>query len=75
MSAGKRKRKRVKYKTITFKLSARQKKSLYNYCKARRTTPNKLVKKVLKPYLYGYDAMVSGDIKPTPNQLDLFEED
>lgn len=73
--SGKRKRKRkpVKYKAITFKLSARQKKSLEIHCRMRQTTPIKLIKKSIDQYL-----TLTGDEKPisyvTMNQLSLFSE-
>lgn len=71
----KKKRKKVRYRRIVIKLSPRQQRSLVNYCKARQTTPNKLIKKMIKPFLNGYDKDVPQDILPAPNQLDLFKED
>ncbi len=69
-----KKRKPIRYKTITFKLTARQKKSLEANSKARKTTPIKLIKKSIGHYL----TLQPEDPAPnyaTPNQLDLFEED
>lgn len=69
----KKKRKPVRYKTITITVTARQKKSLVNFCKARKTTPRKVIKKALGPLLSNY-----ADLKFTPNnngkvnQLELF---
>ena len=63
----------MKFKTITIKVTARQKKSLLNYSKSRRTTPNKLIKKAIRPLLQNY-----ADLEIVPanhvkvNQLELF---
>lgn len=70
----KRKRKKIRYSKITIKLSYKQKKSLANYCKARRTTPNKLIKKSIKRYINGFDRSVPEEYYVTENQLELFEE-
>jgi len=69
----KRKRKKTKYVKITLKLSTRQKKSLMNYCQARQTTPNKLIKKSIRRYINGFDKNVPEEYFVTENQLDLFE--
>jgi len=70
----KKKKKNVKkFKTITFKLTARQKKSLDKNCKSRRTTPLKLIKYSIKNYL----SLVEEAPPPayiTSRQLDLFAE-
>ena len=70
----KKPRKRTKYSKVTFKLTARQKKSLTNYCKARQTTPNKLIKKSIRRFINGFDKSVPTEYFITENQLDLFEE-
>ncbi len=70
----KKKRKPIKYKTIAFKLSARQKKSLDAYCTVRRTTPIKLIKRSIQHFL----TLKPEDPQPdytTANQLDLFLEE
>ena len=69
----KKPRKRTKYSKVTFKLTTRQKKSLLNYCKARRTTPNKLIKKSIRRFITGFDQHVPSEYFITENQLDLFE--
>jgi len=70
----KKKKKNVtKFKAITFKLTARQKKSLDKNCKSRRTTPLKLIKYSIKNYL----SLVEEAPPPvfyTARQLDLFAE-
>lgn len=66
-------RKKVRFKTITLKLTAKQKHSLVNYCKMHRTTPNKLIKKGLRPYLDKYaDYTPEVRKKELINQLQLF---
>jgi hypothetical protein len=50
----KKKRKATQFKTIKIKVSSKQKKSLENFCKARRTTPNKIIKKAIRPLLENY---------------------
>ena len=69
-----RKRKKIRYSTVTLKLSMRQKRSLLNYCEARQTTPNKLIKKSIRRYINGFDKTVPEEFYATVNQLDLFEE-
>ncbi len=55
-------------------LSERQMKSLLNFCEARKTTPNKLIKSKIKNYTEGFDKTVPKKYFTTHNQLDLFEE-
>lgn len=70
-----KRRKKVRYSEIAIKLSSRQKKSLLNYCNARKTTPTKLIKKMIDRYINGFDKMVPDAIKTSEKQLDLFHED
>jgi hypothetical protein len=70
----KKKRKKIRYSKLTIKLSSKQKKSLLNYCKARKTTPTKLIKKSIKRYIKGFDKNVPEEYFVTENQLELFEE-
>ena len=71
-AARKKTRKKVRYSELRIKLSAKQKKSLINYCYARKTTPNKLIKKMIRPYISNYDVDVPEEYYITENQLDLF---
>ena len=66
-------RKKTRYTTVTFKLTSKQKRSLMNYCKARRTTPTRLIKKMIRPYIMNYEKEVPAEAYATENQLDLFE--
>ncbi len=68
----KKPRRKVKYRTITFKVTDRQKRSLLNFCKSRHTTPNKMIKKVLNPLLNNYAALEVNTQQISVNQLQLF---
>ena len=70
----KKHRRSYKYHAITFKLSAGQYRSLRNYCKARRTTPIKLIKKNIERFITAYEYEVPTEMYLTEKQLDLFEE-
>ncbi len=71
----KKRRKKNKFKKFTFMLSDKQMKSLKNYCKARGTTPNKLIKKSIRSYTENFHSSVPQKFYSRHNQLDLFEED
>lgn len=73
--AGKKRRKKVKYKEVSLKISKNQQRSLDNYCKARKTTPNKLIKKMIGRFLTNYSKTLPEESFVTANQLDLFEEE
>lgn len=74
MAARKKKRKKIKYREVSFRLTARQKKSLQNYCSARKTTPTKLIKKMIRPYISQYADSVPDEYYITEKQLDLFSD-
>jgi len=71
----KKKRKNTRYKTIKLKVSARQKKSLENFCKARKTTPNKIIKKSIRPLLENYCNLIPVNKTEKIRQLQLFVEE
>lgn len=77
MSGNRNKRKRshrsYRHHTVTFKLTSGQYKSLKNYCKARKTTPIKLIKKSIERYISHYEYEVPADLFLTENQLELFD--
>ena len=62
------------YHAITFKLSQGQYKSLKNYCKARRTTPIKLIKRNIERFISHYEYGVPEELTVLENQLNLFED-
>ena len=70
----KKSRRRYKHHAVIFKLTSGQYKSLKNYCKARRTTPIKLIKKSIERFISSYEYEVPAELYLTENQLDLFEE-
>ena len=71
----KKRRKKVKYKEVTLKLSKNQLRSLDSYCKARRTTPNKLIKKMISRFLTYHSKDIPEESFATANQLDLFGDE
>lgn len=79
MSANRNKRKSrrrsYKHHAVTFKLTAGQYKSLKNYCKARKTTPIKLIKKSIERFISHYEYEVPAELYLTENQLELFDYD
>ena len=69
----KKARKPLKFKTLTLKITAGQKKSLMNYCRSRHTTPIKLIKKSIRPMLDNYAGMKIANLPAVVvNQLELF---
>ena len=67
-----KKRRKVRYKMVKLKLTSRQQQSLDIYCQARGTTPNKLIKKMIRPF-FRYSKQLPEENFATANQLDLFE--
>lgn len=67
-----RKRKPTRFKTIKLKVSAKQKRSLENFCRSRRTTPNKIIKKAIRPLLENYADAVPLKNNEKVKQLMLF---
>lgn len=70
-----KKRRKPKFKTITFKLTESQFRSLSNYCSARKTTPVKLIKKNIERYTTAYVKEVPVQYYVSENQLNLFQEE
>ena len=71
----KKRHKKKKFRKLTFMLSVRQMKSLKNYCDARNTTPNKLIKKSIRLYIEHFDKSVPEKYHVQHNQLDLFNKE
>lgn len=71
----KSRRRSYKYHSVTFKLTSGQFKSLKNYCKARKTTPIKLIKKSIERFISHYEYEVPAELYLTENQLELFDFD
>ena len=68
----KKRRKKIRYSEVSLKLSRNQQRSLDNYCKARRTTRTKLIKKMIRPFLSYYSKDIPEGLHVTATQLDLF---
>ena len=63
-----------RYKKITFKLSSRQYRITERYCAIYKTTPNKLIKVLLKNHLEHFPDLENEDEKYiSKNQLKLFD--
>lgn len=71
----KSRRRNYKYHAVTFKLTSGQYKSLRNYCKARKTTPIKLIKRSIERFISHYEYEVPAELYLTENQLQLFDFD
>jgi hypothetical protein len=71
----KKARKPVRYRTLKLKLTTRQKRSLENFCKRSGTTPNKIIKKSIRPLLDNYTASAPCPSQVSANQLELFGTD
>jgi hypothetical protein len=71
----KKNKKPIRYKTITLKITAQQKKSLVNFSKSRRTTPNKVIKRAIRPFLQNYADLEFNHNQEKVNQLKLFSID
>ncbi len=70
-----RKRRKTKFKSITFKLSERQSESLIRYCKACHTTPIKVIKRNLERYLGTYEYTAQQEMNVSERQLELFNDE
>ncbi|NQV02632.1 MAG: hypothetical protein HQ542_08310 [Bacteroidia bacterium] len=71
----KKRRKPIRYKNLTIKLTTSQKRSLERFAKSRRTTPNKLIKKAIRPLLENYADLEVNMNKEKVDQLKLFQGD
>jgi hypothetical protein len=71
----KKARKKVRYREVKLKLSKNQQRSLDKHCEVRRTTPNKLIKKMIRRFLTYNPKDTPEESYVTANQLDLFEEE
>lgn len=69
----KKKAKKIKYKTYSFKLSEKQKKIIDKFCTVKKTSPNKLFKQAIKQYLANYVASLPEEDEILENQLQLFD--
>jgi hypothetical protein len=75
LKSRRKRRKKIRYKEVKLKLSKNQQRSLVSYCEARRTTPNKLIKKMIRRFLTYNSKNIPEESFVTANQLGLFDED
>jgi hypothetical protein len=73
MSPKKRKRKPIRYRQISFKLTEGQKAALDRYCRAYQTTPIRFIKALVNGYVERYRPESPPPSFVTENQLELFE--
>lgn len=65
-------RKKKKYRKVTIALSTQKAELFEIYCRNKRMTPNKFIRKVIAKNLEGFD----GEFNPKPlppKQLDMFD--
>lgn len=67
------KRKKIRYKKVEFKISAIQKKRIDRYCRLKKTTAVKVIKKAVKEYLERHAADLPEEVVVSKNQLKLFD--
>ena len=69
-----RRRKKIRYKNLSFKLSADEYAQLIRYCRKHKLTPNKLIKKSLRIYVKQIGPLTDPVITPvSKNQLTIFD--
>ena len=68
----KKKKRKVKFTEVAFKLSSKQKKLFFKCCKLNRTSPNKFIRNVINNYLDQYSDQLKEDKTIHKNQLKLF---
>ncbi|MBN2728187.1 MAG: hypothetical protein JXR53_03100 [Bacteroidales bacterium] len=66
-------RKKRRYKKITIALSAEKAALFEVYCKNKKLTPNKFLRKVVDKELKNFDGIVL-EHPPEPRQLNMFDE-
>jgi hypothetical protein len=73
MARKKRRRKPIRFRQITFKLTEGQKAALDRYCKTYRTTPIRFIKALVNGHVERYRPDSPPPNFVTENQLELFE--
>lgn len=72
--AKKKKIKKVKYKKVAFKLSAKEMQQLDICAKIQKTTANKIIKKALRYYIKNnFDKEAFAKVEISENQMDIFD--
>jgi len=71
----KKKRKKVKFKPLSFKLTEQQFKALKVYCRRNNLTPIRYLKKLINHQIERFRNDLPPETFVTPNQLELFAEE
>ena len=72
MARRKKRRKPVRFKPMSFKLTEGQKTALERFCKAHNTTPVRFIKQLIMQEVDRYRPETPPPSYVTENQLDLF---
>ncbi len=70
-----RKRKGIKYRQVSFKLTESQKKALDRYCKTHKLTPVRFMKTLVNNHVARYKTEPPPPSYVTENQLELFDSE
>lgn len=73
VKTARRKRKKVRYKSLSLKLSTISYAKLQRYCQKHRLTPNKVMKKALKVYMERFGPVMDHQVPVSENQLTIFD--
>lgn len=69
-----KRRRKVKYKSVSLKVSAKQYNAIKLYCARHKLTPNKVIKKALRVYLERFGPVLDNQtVKVSENQLTIFD--
>jgi hypothetical protein len=73
----KKKKRKIRYKKFEFKLSEKQKKLIDKFCRAKKVSPNKMIKTAIRDYIRKFADSLPEEDYISENQLQLFnvEED
>lgn len=74
MAPKKRKRKPIRYRQVSFKLTEGQKAALDRFCRMNKTTPVRYIKWLVNTHVERYRPDMPPPSYATDNQLELFEE-
>jgi hypothetical protein len=68
-----KKRKKIRYRKIEFKISDQQKKLIDRHCRSRKITPVRMIKYAINDYLKKYASDLPEEVVVSKNQLKLFD--
>ena len=69
----KKKKIKIRYKKVAFKLSEKQKSIVDRFCRAKKITPNKMIKSAIKDYIRKFADSLPEEDYISENQLKLFD--